>query len=255
MSPSDLPDTDPVYDGGMPAILERADARRTRLSFADGESLPPLDADLAALCHRETVVPPERDPISGNDRKWRLLCTEMQGTPEICCLHGLLVAHLRKRRFPRHAPRLFRRLWREHGDVLLTHLDLRWQVSAATTFADHGANGAQRSVGMGLTMLFGMMKLYETERLFAGDPADIPHALDIRHKSPLPMQMDGFTILRGDLDYNLLARLWREAETDRVIGPLAQNLLRELVAEDRGIFRRISLMRGEMGKRRRTNAG
>ncbi len=248
----ETPKTDPWYDGGMISILDRAERRRTRLSFADGEALPGVQVDLAPFVNG-VVGRPSGEANSGHSKKKQELQTELAGKPRICLLHGLVVAHLRKRRFPRHAPDLFQRLWAEQSDVLLQNLDLRWQVSAATTFGDHGATPVQRSVGMGLTMLFGMMKLYETERLFSGLPADQPFPMQGRVPSELPMTMDGFSIARGDLDYNLLARLWREAADDPVIFPLTANLLNHLVADPRGVFRRISLMRGQMGTTR-TNA-
>ena len=234
------------------ASRARAERRRTRLSFAPGEALPSLQVDLGPFV-TGVIGPPSGPATSGHAKKKQELQAELAGKPRICLLHGLLVAHLRKRRFPRHAPDLFQRLWREQSEVLLQNLDLRWQVSAATTFGDHGMSSVQRSVGTGLTMLFGMMKLYETERLFSGRSADEPFANQDRKPSDLPMTMDGFSIARGDLDYNLLARLWRDAADDPVIFHLTANLLNNLVADPKGIFRRISLMRGEMVEMR-TNA-
>lgn len=51
---------------------------------------------------------------------------------------------------------------------MFEHLDPRWLVSAITTFGDHGSTEVQRRVGQSMTVLFGAMKLYESERRYSG---------------------------------------------------------------------------------------
>ena len=86
-------DGDPVYAGGMPAILKRAERRRARLSFAPGEGLPGPDTDLSAWLNRPTPPPGDGAPVSGHDRKLKELQRAFQGLPDLCCLHGLVIAH------------------------------------------------------------------------------------------------------------------------------------------------------------------
>ena len=139
--PDDTPAPVLTYEGGFDAIVKRMQARQDPLSFNKGEALPPLDVDFAPL-KRSIVqeldpkdIPRPRDQ-SGNTRKSIELNPEFVGLPELCKLHGLLIAHLRKSDQPTHTMALFTRLWAEEAEFLFAHLDPRWLVSAITTFGD-----------------------------------------------------------------------------------------------------------------------
>lgn len=242
---------------GIPALLTQYEARRDPIDCAPGEALPEADADLARLT-RTIVEDPDEDPDfappfrSGFHRKSHAIRKELQGLSELCSLHGLLVAHLRKRGFPDHAPYLFHRLWDEHADHLLEHLDSRWLVSAITTFGDHGLTPTQRSTGLALSTLFGAMKLYETERLYSGFTPQQPFPSSKRQKAALPLDMDAYALVGGGLDVNLIARLWQEASEDLVIAPLAHDLLAKLLNDDRALPARLAAMRAEKEAHRAT---
>lgn len=248
-----------TYTGGIDAILTRFEFRRDRIGFAPGEALAALDTDLEALAAR-TVTDPSANPDiappfrSFHHRKTFAMQEEFIGNSELCSLHGLVISHLRKREWPDHAPALFQRLWAEQGNHLLTRLDARWLVSAVTTFGDHGVNAAQRATGLGMTVLFGAMKLYESERLYSGHKPDSTFALNERKRASLPMDMDAYALASGDVDIHLIARLWREAEADPVIAPLAHRLLTLLIHDDRTVFRRLITMRGRKAKKEKTKA-
>ncbi|WP_459429643.1 glycosyltransferase family 2 protein [Roseivivax sp.] len=243
-----------TYPGGMAAVLTQMEGRRDPLTHAPGEGLPPLDLDLAPLKDAR-VTDPAEDPAeappfrSSYHRKRFALRQEFTGQSELAALHGLLIAHLRKRAFPEEAPALFRRLWAEEADFLLQELDLRWQVSALTTFGDHGAEPGERAAGLALSTLFGAMKLYESERLFSGKPPEKPFALTQRTRAPLPMQMDAYALSSGGLDVNLLGRLWQEAEAAPVLRPLAHALIEALIADPATVFRRLAIMRRRKARR------
>ncbi|WP_146588991.1 glycosyltransferase family 2 protein [Puniceibacterium confluentis] len=244
----------PTYPGGIKAVLAQMEGRRDGFSYAPGESLPAPDVDLAPLLTR-IVTDPDRDPGENSKirstyhRKRFALRQEFTGAPEICFLNGLLIAHLRKRDFPEQAPALFQRLWAEHGEFLCNTLNARWLVSSVTTFGDHGQGPVQRSVGLALTVLFGTMKLYETERLYSGLTPDRAFTLDNKVRAKLPADMDAYSITAGGLDVNMLGRLWQESEADPVIAPLAQHLLDLLIHDDRTLFRRLMTMRQRKTRR------
>ncbi|WP_417724220.1 glycosyltransferase family 2 protein [Salipiger sp.] len=248
------PERRPSYAGGIDTVLTRMEARRDPIAAAEGEGLPPLDIALGALTAAD-VNDPDLDPAeappfrSPYHRKRHALRKELAGESELVCLHALLIAHLRKCAYPDHAPALFRRLWAEEGAHLIARLDPRWKVSAITTFGDHGATPVQRSVGLALSVLFGTMKLYESERLYSGAPPDQPFALDNRTRGRLPMQMNAWSLTDGGLDVNMLGRLWTEAEGDALIRPLAHDLLDSLLHDDRTVFRRLMTMRQRHLKR------
>lgn len=240
----------PTYPGGFPAILEQMERRRDPLGFGPGEALPPLDVDLRRLktSRVDGRAPEVAASRSSYARKFKELSDEFDAMPELLRLHGLLIANLRRRDQPDHCAALFQRLWAEESEFLLARLDARWLVSAITAFGDHGATETQRRLGQSLTVLFSMMKLYETERLYSAHTPDQP--FDVRKKSAkrLPLEMDAYALAGGGLDVNLLGRLWQDAGTDPVIAPLAQHLLDLLIHEPGGIFRRLRLMRARREK-------
>ncbi|MGP6085498.1 glycosyltransferase family 2 protein [Antarctobacter jejuensis] len=248
----------PTYKGGISAVLAIYEARRDPLPAAEGALLPPADIDLVPLT--QAVVPdptdgPHAPPFLNNgQRKIFQLRQELQGSSELTVLHGLVVSHLRKRSFPDHAPQLFQRLWAEQGVHLLQHLDARWMVSAVTTFGDHGLTPVQRATGLAMSTLFGMMKLYESERLYSGRAPDQPFALANKTRAKLPLQMDAYSLTSGGLDANLIARLWQEAEGDAVIRPLAHHLLDLLIHDPGGVFRRLSVMSARKTRRDKAEA-
>jgi hypothetical protein len=240
----------PTYPGGFDAILTQMEGRRDPFTYEGLEALPPLDVDFTPLksARVDGRAPTVAGSRSSYARKLRDLSEEFDGLPELMLLHGLLIAHLRRRSAPDHTAALFLRLWAEEADWLLARLDVRWLVSAITTFGDHGATEPQRRVGQSLSLMFGMMKLYETERLYSGAQPDQAFEWSKRSQSGLPMQMDAFALGGGGLDVNMLGRLWQDAQEDPVMAPLARHLLELLIADDRTVFRRLRLMRRQREK-------
>jgi hypothetical protein len=169
--------------------------------------------------------------------------TDLAGKPELAAVNAILIAHLRKNRFPTHTPALFRRLWAEAGPQLMPELPGRWLISSAITFGDYGETEAQRRVGLSINVLFSLMKLYEFERFHSGLPAETAFPNRYIRNRRLPLDMPHFHLTAGGLDINLLAQIWGEARKVPVVGPLACHLL-QLLNEDPGtLFRRIGIMR------------
>jgi len=255
----DPPPADPglTYPGGFDAVVDRLNARRAPLSFAAGEALPPLDADLATL-KTQVLTAPEKVPRardrSGHMRKWLELADDFAGQPELLHLHGLLIAHLRKTEQPDHTMALFSRMWAEEHAFLIQHLDPRWLVSAITTFGDHGLTEPQRRVGSAMSVLFGTMKIYESERLYSGFGPANEFKLKRLVRSKLPLNMDRYALVSGGLDVNMLGRLWLDAEDDPVLAPLAHHML-DLLNRDPGtVFRRLATLRGRKLRQRGAKA-
>lgn len=235
---------DPVYPGGPEALIAQWEGRRGRMGFGPGESLPGLETDLAALAR--AVVPAELPPLAPDAghhaRKVREIAPEFAGRPALYLLHGVTIAHLRKRRFPRHAPDLFRKIWTKQAECLLD-LPARWLISAAITFGDHGRTEGERALGREFNMMFSLMKLYEFERLQSGLAPDDPFPAGRRHRGPLALGMEPFSLTSGGLDANLLAPLWMRAAREPVMGPLAMTLLDRLNHDHGTIFGRLQKMR------------
>jgi hypothetical protein len=248
----------PTYPGGIKAVIAQYEARRAPLPPDDAARLPAADINLIPLTRQIVSDPadgPLAPPFANNaQRKAYALRQELQGQSELTVLHALTIAHLRKRSFPDQAPHLFQRLWAEHGAHLLGQLDARWLVSAITTFGDRGMTPVQRSTGLALSTMFGMMKLYESERLYSGRPPDNPFPVSARTRARLPLDMNPFALVNGGLDVNLIARLWQEAEGDPVMQPLAHHLLEMLVHDPGGVFRRLAVMGARKARRDKADA-
>ncbi len=238
--------TDNTYPNAPDSLIAHWDKRRGPMRPEPGEELPALDADLLAL--RAQILPAAPPPLpkgaSRHAEKEHELRSEMGGQSALVLLHGLLIAHMRKRRFPDHAPQLFRRIWVEHGPYLLDVLSTRWLISAVITFGEQGATPSEQALGREMGMMFSMMKLYEFERLHSGKA---PHeAFGLRRvDAELPLGMTPFSLATGGLDINLLAPVWQRAMDEPVMGPLACRLLEQLNQDAGGLFRRIGKMRAK----------
>lgn len=241
----------PTYPNGFVGILEQMGKRLEPIAYDKGEALPPLSSPLGPLKAKmmDRDAPELGKSRSPYARKYRELAKEFHDQPALLHLHGLLIAHLRRSDQPSHTAALFCRLWEEESGFLLEHLDSRWLVSATTTFGDHGLTPAQRQLGHAMSILFNMMKLYESERLYSGLAPDKPYSLDKRSPSRLALQMDAFSLTGGGLDINMLGNLWKQSHDDPVMRPLAQRLLTLLIEDDKTVFRRLRTMRGRQLKK------
>ncbi len=234
-----------TFPGGIRNLLPQYQKRRSLLTHRNGEELPALDVDFKPLAAQPLPPPinPRPDGLSRVAKKRHMLLGELAGQTELALLHGLLISHLRKHTYPDHAPALFRRLWAEEEDWLLDSLPTRWLISAIITFADHGQDADDRKLAQSFNILFSLMKIYEAERAFSGLPAQKPFKITDRNKSPLPMGMKDFSILKGDLEAHLLAPLWRDSKDAPATGRLARHLLNLLNQDDGTVFRRFAHMR------------
>jgi hypothetical protein len=242
------PAQDPLgltYPDGWEPLLAVYEKRRAPLDFGPDEGLPPLDADLAALVKALLPQDPPAPaaPASNHARKAHEIALEFAGRPQICALHGVVIAHLRRRSAPPHTVALFRRLWAEHATDLIAQLSGRWLISAVITFADHGATESERVLGQSLKVLFSLMKLYEFERRFSGFDPDSPFGLRGKSSAPLPLGIEPFALKTGGLDINLLVPLWQQARVEPVLGPPVLALFDRLNADPGTLFRRLSRMR------------
>lgn len=240
-----------TYPGGYDAMMQRVQSRRDPLVYAEGESLPSLDEDLTPLLTRPTTVHLS-DSGSTFAGKRRALQKEFEGQPELLMLHGLVIANLRKNDFPAHAPALYQKMWAEHGEFLIQNLPLRWLVSAVTTFGDQGINEAQRHIGRSMMLMFGMIKLYEFERLYSGHHPCETYPTTNKINTPLPLGIPSYSLIGGGLDVAILTRLWSDADEDPIVKPLARHLLNEINTDPDTLFRRLRDMAEDRKQRKAT---
>ncbi|WP_227270295.1 hypothetical protein [Roseobacter weihaiensis] len=238
---------DHIYPGGFDQLMR--DFERRCRSFKQVDAvIPPADIDLDAL-HQEKLPQLAQPGAEGSPRyaqaKWARLHAELEGESALFLLHAMLIAILRRRDPPAEAVTLFIRVWREKGDAMAGELPVRWLISAATTFADHGANGDQRALGMGLSLLFDLIKLHDSERRLTGKPGnELFRRRRSRVRPSLAFDMAPYAIRGGDLDRNMLARLWRLSRQDTTIRPLGKRMLEMVMTDNRSIFARTQRLKG-----------
>jgi len=214
-------------------------------TFANNDLvLPAPDVDLEKL---KVAIVPAPDPLKNPD-KWRYdarrkqhaLQQEFTGQSQLMCLHAMLISILRRHNPPQGAIDLFHRIWAEQGEGMARDLSVRWLISAATTFADCGKTNAQRSAGMGLSIMFDLIKLHDTERRASGQPNDkaFPRKKG-RKQHDLAFDMAPYSLDNGDLDRIMLARIWKLCQEDDGIAHLGVHMLNLVMSDRRSVFARV----------------
>ena len=232
----------PIYSGGYAKLMKFLEKRQSPMENVT-DLIPPGNIDLDALWLRtvpDTDMKYSDTPRFDVRRKKLELQQEFTGQPELLLLHALLIAISRRKDPPAEALALFFRIWREQGKRLADELSVRWLISTATTFADCGENGDQRALGMGLSTMFDLIKLHDSERRCTGKPGDekMKFVRNLR-RPPLGLEMPPYSIEKGDLDKVMLARFWDLAERDRTIAPLAMRMLFMVMHDRATIFARM----------------
>jgi len=235
-------DKEEIHQGGFYKLLRELDRRQQ--PFLDvALVLPPADVDLDGLYRDRVPTTTKRVedcPKYSAEAKWVELQVEFEGQSALYLVHAMMIAILRRRNPPQVALELFFRIWAEKGQELAANLSTRWLISAATTFADCGQNGDQRALGMGLSTLFDLIKLHDSERRITGQPGNTPfrRKKDVR-RATMPMRMKPYSLRTGDLDRVMLGRLWQLCERDATIKPLGMRMLWMVMTDRRTIFGRV----------------
>jgi hypothetical protein len=167
------------------------------------------------------------------------------GLPELCLVHGQLIALIRRRIELVHNVPTFLALWDAETTFLTTHLNSRWLVSACDTFSDHGSE-LQRPRAAVLTALFHSLQLCETERLALKDPSyDREKYQDVMatHRAGRHLQlwdgMKAYAFEDGDSARMMFGRVIETLDQDAVIGPIARTLIARAIDGDT-LFGRLS---------------
>lgn len=242
--------SDDIYPGGFATLMRFLENRQRKFDDIDA-ILPPPDVDLTALKTRIVEAPghelDDAERYTAHN-KWVQLQADFEGQSALLHLHAMLIAISRRDNPPADALTLFFRIWDEHGYDLARELPVRWLISAATTFADCGRTGDQRALGMGLSTLFDLIKLHDSERRLSGQPGGTPFRRKPGGRSPaMPFGMPPYSLKAGDLDMVMLARLWQLCERDPTIRPLGMRMLRLVMTEKRTIFGRAYKFKPEAG--------
>ena len=168
------------------------------------------------------------------------LRAEFAGTRELLHYHASLIVMIRREYEVAANVVRFEQLWAQEQDYLLEHLNMRWLVSAADTFADHARDPLTRALMLNVALLFNTVKMQETER-FLQQTENITDAPD-RHQQLTSGRvdlMDGTSAFAVGTDDTLRNMRWRIDEIAQLhpLGGLLTEVFQRLQTED-SVYRR-----------------
>jgi len=172
------------------------------------------DVDFAAM---KTTWIDAGDPVQtrGSDKSLDAhlenLRQEFSGQPELVWHHAKLIVLIRRDFQVDRTYSQFRSLWDQEAAFLCRHLNIRWLISAADTFADHDDDPQVRAVAMMASMLTNLVKIQESERYVCDSAGCVPDLERIAHLQtslvPLFEGMSCFTVGTDDTLRNMYWRL------------------------------------------------
>lgn len=239
-------DKETIYVGGFAQLMAEETSRLQ--PFDDVQTvLPPADVDLHGLLLDRVPPPlkvPQDSPKHSAERTWMTLQAEFEGQSGLFLVHAMLVRVLSRISPPEAALALFLHCWIEKGDELAQNLPSRWLLAAARVFADHGRTADQRALGLGLSMLFDLIKLHESERRLSGRPGYKPFRRIAGEKLfKIPLGMTPYSMKSGHLDRSLLTRLWAPGQREPTMRPLSMRLLNLVMTDQRTVFARLEKLK------------
>ncbi len=168
------------------------------------------------------------------------LRAEFAGGSELLHYHASLIVMIRREYAIKANIARFEQLWAQEQDYLQKHLNMRWLVSAADTFADHARDPLVRAMMLNVAVLFNTVKMQETERFLqnAETLSDMPE----RHKQLASGRvdlMDGTSAFAVGTDDTLRNMRWRINEIAQLhpLGGLLTEVFQRLQTED-SVYRR-----------------
>lgn len=171
------------------------------------------DPDLAAM--RERIVQ-AGEPVQTRgsdkslDRHLANLRCEFSGQPEILLHHATLIVLIRREVRTVESLDRFLALWTQEAEFLCRHLNLRWLISAADTFAEHAADAQARAVAMMASVLGNTVKIGESDRYIRGAEAlaPLPERIEKLQTELVPL-FEGTSVFTVGTDDTLRNMYWR----------------------------------------------
>jgi len=130
---------------------------------------------------------------------------------ELCYMHAKIIVLIRRDFESKKHFAIFENLWKEEKDYLLKHLNTRWLISAADTFADFSDDDSIKSLSVACSCLLNTVKMQESERFITNAHSSIDDKekmtrLDNEERVPL---FDGTSVFKIGTDDTLRNMRWR----------------------------------------------
>lgn len=170
------------------------------------------EMDIAALKHQriEGESPnythgADKDLLSHLDN----LKQEFIGQSELCYRLAQLIVLIRREVDLAVNLEHFFRLWQEEADYLVKHLNTRWLVSAADTFADFSEDPVEQAYALATAGLVNAVKLTETERWLRAIDEPLPSVEGLDMGTKRVALWDGTSAFAVGTDDSLRNLHWR----------------------------------------------
>ena len=161
---------------------------------------------------------------------------------ELCYTHAKIIVLIRRDFESKKHFAIFENLWKEEKDYLLKHLNTRWLISAADTFADFSDDDSIKSLSVACSCLLNTVKMQESERFITNAHSSIDDKekmtrLDNEERVPL---FDGTSVFKIGTDDTLRNMRWRIDKVAKI--NIAGEILLEIflrLQEHDTIFKRL----------------
>jgi hypothetical protein len=182
---------------------------------------------------KRTVVPLSDPASTGSPLAVKLiqLRRSFEGTSELCYLHAELIVRLRRGIDPSTNWERLQGIWETEPDFLCTNLNSRWLISALDTFADYG-DPVMQARALIQVAFFNTLRIAQTERILL---AEQPPSGNLPVQNEMHELWDGietYNFRRGDVVWNMVARIRRALEPDPILSKIFETLLERALRRD-----------------------
>ena len=186
------------------------------------------------------------------DEHFAALRDEFVGQTELCYSHAKIIVLIRRDFETKNHYLLFEQLWEEEKDYLLKHLNTRWLISAADTFADFSDDDSIKGLSVACSCLLNTVKMQESERFITNaqnfiDDKEKMTRLDNEERISL---FDGTSVFKVGTDDTLRNMRWRIDKVAKIntAGAILLEIFLRLQEHDT-VFKRLK------GRHRRSKTG
>jgi hypothetical protein len=175
-----------------------------------------------------------------------------EGASELCYFHAELIVRLRRGIGVATSWATFSSLWEEEPKYLCETLNSRWLISALDTYADYGSS-LQQAHALIQIAFFNVMRLAETERATSDEFlsfTELPE-LDRQKICELWDGVNRYNVRRGDMVWNMLARIRRALNSDPILLAIFETLLARALRDNTLISRVAQISENSRREKRR----
>lgn len=140
---------------------KRLGAKQIHQAYAD-KDFTQMKKNIIRSDQLDPIDSPDKPRIKDLSQHLNKVKHEFIGKSELEFYHATLIVLIRRGYKCAEMFAQFEQLWEQETAYLLSHLSLRWIVSACDTFVDHAKSPTRASILMNVVTLINTLKVYET---------------------------------------------------------------------------------------------